>query len=159
MSEPSIALQALSALDIVVLEGKEDGSFVAPGDTPEWYNRVFPGGDVDASPFLAEFMALAGAPLDDGSLSQHLYSGPWTERDSAGNACGMEAWITSAGGRRVVKHEALAGERIEEGRRGAAVSQKSGVIGAPAIDGDQEQRARSGHYTAPWAAKREFQSS
>lgn len=105
MTEPSIALEALSALDIVALEGK-DGEFEAIGQPPDWFYRVFPNGDVSADPYLAEF--LSGAE----TVTEKVYSGVWTERDTEGRECGLEAWTIPVAGRRVLTIHLL-GEEFE----------------------------------------------
>ena len=107
MTEPSIALEALSVLDMVALERREAG-FAAVGQPPDWFHRLFPGGDVLAAPYLAEF--LAGC---DGR--EKRYSGVWTERDAEGRECGLEAWIAPAGGRLLLLIHLL-GEEFETRR-------------------------------------------
>jgi signal transduction histidine kinase/ActR/RegA family two-component response regulator len=107
MTDPSIALEALSVLDMVALEGLQSG-FTLVGQAPDWFHRLFPDGDVLAAPYLAEFLAGGAGP-------DKRYSGVWTERDAAGCECGLEAWITPVGGRRLLLIHLL-GEEFEARR-------------------------------------------
>lgn len=106
MTEPSIALEALLALDIVALEWKDDGRFAVLGSPPDWFCRLFEGDDLPASPYLANFL------IDAYKHGGKLYSGIWTQRDSAERECGLEAWSVRAAGRRVLLIHLL-GEEFE----------------------------------------------
>ena len=114
MNEPTIALEALTALDIVVLEAKDDGLFVV-GRPPAWFHQVF--ADVDlggASPYMDNFL------LDAWSGPLRLYSGVWTQRDRNGGECSLEAWAVQLAGRRLLLIHRL-GEEFE--MRQAALQQ------------------------------------
>ncbi|MFN7998195.1 MAG: ATP-binding protein [Bryobacteraceae bacterium] len=107
MSEPSIALEILSALDYTALEWRDDGLFVLMGEPPEWFHRVFADVDMNqASPYLENFL------IDAQAEAPKAYSGVWTQRDSTGAECGLEAWAIRTGGKRVLLIHLL-GEEFE----------------------------------------------
>ncbi|MGA2133748.1 MAG: ATP-binding protein [Bryobacteraceae bacterium] len=108
MNGPSIALEALSALDFVALEGNDSG-FAAVGEPPDWFLRVFPDGNVRSAPYLAEFLAGADSP------PAKRYSGVWTQRGADGRECGLEAWIAPVGGQPLLIIHRL-GEEFESRR-------------------------------------------
>ena len=121
MNERIITTEALNALNIVALERKDDGSFAVVGQPPDWFGRIFPGADFqNSSPFLEDFLtgvaelgSIAG-PGAGGAAPKH-YSGVWTQRDTAGEERGLEAWAVRIGGRLVLLVHLL-GEEFETRR-------------------------------------------
>jgi len=113
MTDRFVALEALSVLNIVALERRDDGVFVVVGQPPDWFHRTFPDVDLSgASPYLADFLAETAefVPTEPGPAK--LYSGIWTQRDSGGLERTLEAWTTRIGGRRVLLIHLL-GEEFE----------------------------------------------
>ncbi|HVN06304.1 MAG TPA: ATP-binding protein [Bryobacteraceae bacterium] len=116
MTERFIALEALSVLNIVALERREDGVFVVVGQPPDWFHRTFPDVDLSgASPYLADFLAESAEFQPSEPGPEKRYSGVWTQRDSAGEERAMEAWTARIGGRRVLLVHLL-GEEFEPRR-------------------------------------------
>lgn len=113
MTERFVALEALSVLNIVALERGDDGAFAVVGQPPDWFQRVFPDEDLGgASPYLADFLAETAELQPAGGGPAKVYSGVWTQRDTAGGECGLEAWAVRIGGRRVLLIRLL-GEEFE----------------------------------------------
>jgi len=104
-----VLIDLLNALDIVVMEQKEDGSFRIVGSVPQWFMTLNPAAlrDGDAfkpegeSEFLANYLIDAAnfwAAQESGQLS----SGPWIETDGSGNVFELEATAVAAGQKRLL---------------------------------------------------------
>ena len=114
MSDETINSEMLAALDIVAMERLEDGSFKLMGSAPDWFVRLYPAPisasemvrPQDAFIFLEHFLWEADSFWAAGSTGR-LKSGPWSETDSTGKLCHLEAAALGIGNRKLLIIELL----------------------------------------------------
>ena len=114
MSDKTINSEMLAALDIVAMERLEDGSFKLMGSAPDWFVRLYPAPisasetirPQDAFIFLEHFLWEADSFWTAGSTGR-LKSGPWSETDSTGKLCHLEAAALGIGNRKLLVIELL----------------------------------------------------
>ena len=96
----SITADLFTALDMVVMEPLNDGSFGIIGNVPEWFVQFYP--DVTSKrdklrlgkkfPFLENFLLDAeDFWIENDDAGPQLKSGLWSEIDISGNECHLEA--------------------------------------------------------------------
>ncbi|HST21987.1 MAG TPA: ATP-binding protein [Blastocatellia bacterium] len=114
MSDKTINSEMLAALDIVAMERLEDGSFKLMGSAPDWFVRLYPAPisasetvrPQDAFIFVEHFLWEAYSFWTAGSTGR-LKSGPWSETDSTGKLCYLEAAALGIGNRKLLVIELL----------------------------------------------------
>ncbi|MGA9773733.1 MAG: ATP-binding protein [Blastocatellia bacterium] len=114
MADETINSEMLAALDIVAMDRLEDGSFKLMGSAPDWFARLYPA-PISASEtirpqdvfiFLEHFLWEANSFWTAGRVDR-LKSGPWSETDSTGKLCHLEAAALRIGTRRLLVIELL----------------------------------------------------
>lgn len=98
-----------SALDMVVMERLDDGSFRLVGDVPDWFKRFYPGavpGEKGLRPgnnflFLNNFLFDA-EEFWAAKRTGRLKSGPWLEVDPLGNENALEATAVCSEKRKIL---------------------------------------------------------
>src|SRR5450755_869541 len=108
-SDELIATAVLSALQLAILERREDGLFRARGVVPDWFREILPERtDTDALdladvfPVLELFLAECDRSVTEGG---RLQSDMWTERDRQGQNRHLQAVATEAGGKFLITIE------------------------------------------------------
>lgn len=116
--DDSILKDLFAALDIVVLEQLDDGSFKPIGSVADWFMRFYP--DLVSKPLnlIEERFSYLGSFLTEAEdlwkrSKGRLNSGIWTENDPKGNEYHLEAQAVCLGKRKMLLIESL-GEAYKE---------------------------------------------
>lgn len=114
MTSEGITDKLFAALNILVVERLDNGSFAAIGDVPDWFVEFYP----DAAsrqeqlrleikfPFLENFL-IDAENFWAGNDAQQLKSGIWSEGNILGNICNLEATALRWQNRKILLIESL----------------------------------------------------
>jgi signal transduction histidine kinase len=133
MSEP-ILTELLAALDVIVIEKKEDGTFPVIGEVPAWFSwfyaeAVTPLANIRfelTSPFLENFLIDADQFWSNPQLGR-LNSGSWEEKGPSGGEDHLEASALSLNGRKILLI-GLLGVAHDERRRLLQIAREKALL-------------------------------
>jgi signal transduction histidine kinase len=103
----AVSADLLSALDVVVLERRDDGRFALAGERPAWFAALWPESSAEPLdvgerfPFLDAFLTDADAFWAENERGT-LKSGPWIEARAGGEDLYLEATAVALDGRRLL---------------------------------------------------------
>ena len=102
-----------AALDIVVMEHIGDGSIQVIGTIPDWFRQLYPNVDMEIGRLRLEESSFLELFLDEAedfwmkNETGRLTSEVWTETDSSGNECTLEALAVCFRGKNILLIELL----------------------------------------------------